>query len=257
MGCCLTTAAAAAAAAAATTKIQPKTRDTSPPESGQETETVKEILSETPVTSQKPPPATTSTTTTNNTNTFQIPKNPVSETASEVSSELYTYSYTASLSAATTTTIGTTIEADEDGEVTQKVNKPPPVKLVSRRRVERGVRPPSPSPARKPVVRSTDKNSRLTSRVVTTGYGNRNVVSSNVVGRENCVRRVRSPVVREVGRVRKVKEGSTVKLKKTNEVSPVPVPVPVPETEKERGRGIEAGESLDNPLVSLECFIFL
>ncbi|KAI3795365.1 hypothetical protein L1987_38017 [Smallanthus sonchifolius] len=265
MGCCLTTTATD------DLKTHAKTRDTSPPGSGEET--VKEVLSETPVTTNKPPPINSTLTNITAQNdvvqmahgflnlknnsgdqddVVQMAKILIEETASEVSSELY--SYTGSLSAATTTTVGTGIGIDEDGEVTQKVNKPPPVKMVSRRQPpeKRGVRPPSP--ARRQVSRSTDRNYQLTSRTITTAQRSRNVVSSNVVGREPS-RRLRSPAVRgEAGRLRRVKEkipvensGRRVPVKKSNDVGVMPVPEPEP----------EINELLDNPLVSLECFIFL
>ncbi|KAI3745017.1 hypothetical protein L1987_58117 [Smallanthus sonchifolius] len=263
MGCCLTTTAAA------DLKTHEKTRDTSPPGSGEET--VKEVLSETPVTLNKPPPINSTPTNItakddvvqmthgffnlkNNSggqnDVVQKAKNLNEENASEVSSEMYTY--TGSLSAATTTTVGTGIGIDEDGEVTQKVKKAPPVKIVSRRQPpeKRGVRPPSP--ARRLVSRSTDRNPQLTSRTITTAQRSRNVVSSNVVRREPC-RRSRSPAVRgEAGRIRRVKEkspvensGKRVPVKNTNDVGVMPMPEP------------EINELLDNPLVSLECFIFL
>ncbi|KAI3515389.1 hypothetical protein L1887_14284 [Cichorium endivia] len=287
MGCCLTTAAAAAAD---DSQAKLKRRDASPPLALPfEEETVKEVLSETPIISKKPSPLNSTPTkiTAHNqqipnpkqnfrskNGVVQLTKNPIEENASEVSSEMYTFS--ASYSAATTTTVGTgTI--DEDGEVTQKVKKLPPAKIVSKRspttysgeragRKERGIRPPPPHPhpARRSVVPSTAKQPQVPSRNITTAQRHRQMAPSSVTRREPHAPRSRSPALRgEAGQLTKVKERSpvrrsgnrvpvnetekkgNVKLKKINDGGDVPEPEP------------GTGESLENPRVSLECFIFL
>ncbi|XP_023735315.1 uncharacterized protein LOC111883203 [Lactuca sativa] len=289
MGCCLTTTAATAAAAAAhDSKTSSKRRD-APPSLPFEEETVKEVLSEIPVASKKPSPLISSSPTKITADYQQIPhpehdfksknavvqltKNPIEENASEISSEMYTYS--ASFSAATTTTTIGTGTIDEDGEVTQKVKKLPPAKMVSRRqptnysgeratRKERAIRPP----ARRSAVPSTDKKPHFPSRNVTTAQRHGNVVPSSVIRREPPARRSRSPALRgEAGKLTKVRERSPVQ-KSGNRV-----PVTMTENngnvklKKIKGGGDGGGvpepeepgtcESLENPRVSLECFIFL
>lgn len=232
MGCCLTTTAAGdnSKTKSKTSHPPPPLPPPPPPPPCFEEEKVKEVLSETPVSTSK---------------------NPIEETenenGSEVSSEMYS-SYTASLSAATTnTTIGTgiEIEVDKDGEeeVTQKLNNPPPVaKMVPRRH------PPALS-----------SSQRVRSRKPHPPAPNITTAQRNVVRREPSDRRSRSPAGE--GQIRKVKEripvrksGNRVPVKVTeNEVK-----VKVKKTDDDDVMPeAEVSESLENPLVSLECFIFL
>ncbi|KAI3736190.1 hypothetical protein L6452_15727 [Arctium lappa] len=281
MGCCLTTTAAG--------DDHPHHKPRGGPPSPEE-EKVKEVLSETPIIISKKPPL-------NNQHILHplqqfkpkndvvlLTNNPIQEKASEVSSEMYTCSE--SFSAATTTTTTTTtsfatdlkrrengtgigIGIDEDGEVTQKVKKRPPAKKVPRKqpppptssgeragRRERRIGPPA---KRSAIPSTVDKKIQLPSRNITTAQHRRNIVR-----REPPARRSRSPAIRgEEGQLRKVEERSPVsksgdrvpvnvtenkgklKLKKTTDGGVVPEPEP------------EICESLENPLVSLECFIFL
>nr|GEY34221.1 putative reverse transcriptase domain-containing protein [Tanacetum cinerariifolium] len=202
---------------------KPKTSP-SPPPAFEEKETVKEVLSETPLPQPPPPPEASN-------NVVITKKNPTEEIQENVSDVSEMFSYSESYSAATTATVADTRkEDDEDGEVTQKLksNKspPPPKRVVRKRPVER-------TSTRAPMRREKRRQNEKSERNVT-------------------VRRSRSPAVRgEMGQRRKVVSGK----------SPVDEMVPVKDvvsdlktTVKDDGGELE---SLENPLVSLECFIFL
>ncbi|KAJ0521506.1 hypothetical protein HanRHA438_Chr10g0449751 [Helianthus annuus] len=262
MGCCLTTAAV-------NHRHPPKPPTPPPPEE----ETVKEVLSETPIVPkpQQPPiPLTNPQLLDGGAENLTVE---VEENVSEVSEM---YSYSESFSAATTATTAADgrkeeIEADDDGEVTQKVkNKSPPAKKVVRKRPvgNSGEFPPRKERVARPVARrhvapSPERKRQSPSRITTNTPRYRNVGPANDGRREVTARRSRSPVVRgETCQRRKVTEKSSAE--KSDDMLPVAaveseekteeggVP-PLPETETE----VQATESLENPLVSLECFIFL
>nr|XP_043625512.1 uncharacterized protein LOC122596932 [Erigeron canadensis] len=270
MGCCLGTTAAAV-------------NQRQPP--AFEEETVKEVLSETPIIVPKTPPQpitqndavlTKNPTQITPQNAVVLTKKPpqpitqnavlltkipqpeiIQENVSDVS-EMYTYSE--SFSAATTATTVADTKRDEidDGEVTQKlknVSPPAPGKRVVRKRPageiaggrERVTRPP----ARKQTGPSPERRRQSPARGVVNGQRNRNV------GNSGDSRRSRSPAVRgEMGqrrpKVREVDKSSevvAVKAVQSEETSMVDDGCVSPE--------IKETESLENPLVSLECFIFL
>ncbi|KAK9077316.1 hypothetical protein SSX86_005653 [Deinandra increscens subsp. villosa] len=279
MGCCLATPAA-------NHRHPPKTAPSpSPPPPPSEEETVKEVLSETPIVPKTP--------LVNVTDHRQIPhpeeqpktengvveltKNVTAEIQENVSEISEMYSYSESFSAATTaTTVADAnrkdeIEVDEDGEVTQKVkNKSPPAaKKVARKRPvvssgefggrkERGPRPV----ARRQMPPSPEKKRQSPARTTANAPRNRNVGTSDDGRRREvtAARRSRSPAVR----------GEARQGRQVREKSPVKSPVKAGESEGKRavekigdGGGVspepevQVSESLENPLVSMECFIFL
>ncbi|KAD6795664.1 hypothetical protein E3N88_06560 [Mikania micrantha] len=283
MGCCLGTTAV-------NHRRPPKSTASQPPPPPFEEETVKEVLSETPFVPKNPSPAIVNhrqilhpDEPKTETNGIDVTKNLPVEIQENVSEISEMYSYSESFSAATTaTTVADTkkdeIEMEDDDEVTQKLkNKSPPVKKVARKRPmvssgefavrkERGARPS----ARRQMAPTPEKKRQSPSRTTTNTPRYRNVGPPGDARREVTVRRSRSPVVRgEACQRRKVRD--TNAAEKTNELLPVNAvesggdnivektddggvsPVPVAEPEPE----VQASESLENPLVSLECFIFL
>ncbi|XP_057460506.1 uncharacterized protein LOC130751004 [Actinidia eriantha] len=156
---------------------------------------------------------------------------------SEVISEMCSFSE--SLSAATE-------KRDDDGEVTQRVRRSP---------AKATRRPPVRSPARRsepsPVKRTYGQGRTMT----TAEAARRNVGPSSAGG--GSARRSRSPAA---GQRRPVRYRSP-------NMVPAGNPVRRPPAEKaensSKGEGMNGGvltestESLENPLVSLECFIFL
>ncbi|GJZ35262.1 hypothetical protein Tco_0581079 [Tanacetum coccineum] len=227
MGCCLTTSAATNRH-----NLPPQKPKTSPPPppAFEEKETVKEVLSETPLPQPPPPPEASN-------NVVITKKNPTEEIQENVSDVSEMFSYSESYSAATTATVADTRkDDDEDGEVTQKLksNKsPPPAKRVVRKRpVERTS---TRAPMRRPSTEKRRQNEK----------SERNVT----------VRRSRTPGVRgEMGQRRKVVSGKSL----VDEVVPAKdVVSDLKTTVKDDGGELEVSESLENPLVSLECFIFL
>lgn len=281
MGCCLGTAAATNHPQPDVSKLKTRPAAASPPPAFEE-ETVKEVLSETPIVPKNPSPSKTAPLNVDHPKILQseegksesggvdLTKTPTEE-IQENDSEMYSYSE--SFSAATTATVADKkeeIEMDEDGEVTQKVkNRSPPAKRVPRKRPavssgelagrkDRAIRPS----ARRQTIPSPERKAQLPSRTTTNAQRHRNVGPSNDSRRELSARRSRSPAVRgEAGQRRKVRERSPAE--KSSDI----VPANVVESE---GKGtvekVEEGgaspepqtsESLENPLVSLECFIFL
>ncbi|XP_024989351.1 uncharacterized protein LOC112523911 [Cynara cardunculus var. scolymus] len=277
MGCCLGTAAATNHLQPPQLKAQP-TAASLPP--AFEEETVKEVLSETPIVPKNPSPSKTAPV--NHPEILQseegkiesgadggvdLTKTPTGE-IQENDSEMYSYSE--SFSAATTATVADKkdeIEMDEDDEVTQKVkNRSPPAKRVPRKRPavssgeltgrkDRAIRPS----ARRQTIPSPEKKAQLPSRTTTNAQRHRNVGPSNDSRREVSGRRSRSPAVRgEAGQRREVRARSPAE--KSSDI----IPAKVVENE---GKGMveeggaspepQTSESLENPLVSLECFIFL
>ncbi|KAI3499229.1 hypothetical protein L1887_35022 [Cichorium endivia] len=277
MGCCLGTAAANHRQPDKfKLKTEPKPASHSPPPAFEE-ETVKEVLSETPIVPKTPPPVLA-----DNPQILQseerggvdLTKKPSDEVQENVSEMSEMYSYSESFSAATTATVADVkkdeIEMDDEGEVTQKVKiRSPPAKKVPRKRPmvtsgelagrkERGARPT----ARRQMAPSPEKKRQSPSRTTTTVQRNRNVGPPNDTRREVTARRSRSPAVRgEAAQRRKVRERSPAE--KSNDVIPVNA---VESEEKGTVEKVDDGggspepqtaESLENPLVSLECFIFL
>ncbi|KDP24174.1 hypothetical protein JCGZ_25831 [Jatropha curcas] len=257
-----------------------------PPPPSLEEETVKEVLSETPI--PKPPQTQTTPLTQQKiaeTPTVQEPKSqpqtftnnkrikeekdeeevertPEVSQASELCS-LDTYS-----TATTATTTTTTVTEIREDEVTSKkrVNRSPA--KVPRKRPYNGERERGPKlPARMerpPVKRELSGQARS---------GQRNNVGSSRVGRdlgERSGRRSRSPATRTSasGALKGRAGGSPWKLNGKS-LTAKSGDKPVEEGEGSEGKKVEksendnvsmqqqGNESLDNPLVSLECFIFL
>ncbi|KAI3804079.1 hypothetical protein L1987_32249 [Smallanthus sonchifolius] len=267
MGCCLSTNAVNHHRPSKPAASQ------SPPPSFEE-ETVKEVLSETPIAPKPHPPE----------KHIEIPQPEehsgveIRENASEISEMC---SYSESFSAATTATTMTTAADpkkdgidEDDGEVTQKVKmkSPPAKKLVRKRpvgssgefpvRKERGARPM----ARRQMAHSPERKRQSPARTTTNTPRYRNVGPASEGRKEVMARRSRSPAVRgEARQRRKVMEESpggksgellSVKAVESEEKSTVEKAddggvSPLPEAD------VQASESLENPLVSLECFIFL
>ncbi|KAL4585126.1 hypothetical protein LXL04_009741 [Taraxacum kok-saghyz] len=281
MGCCLGTTAAAAKHRQpdkSKPKLKPKPTPAShsPPPAFEE-ETVKEVLSETPIVPKAPPPVTVDHPQilhSEERDAVDLTKKPSDEVQENVSEMSEMYSYSESYSAATTATVVDArkdeIEMEEEGEVTQKVKiRSPPAKRVLRKRPmvtsgelagknERVTRPA----ARRQMAPSPEKKRQSPSRTTANVQRNRNVGQPNENRREVMARRSRSPAVRgEAGQRRNTRERSPAE--KSRDVMPVKA---VEFEEKSPVEKTDDGgalpeppltESLENPLVSLECFIFL
>ncbi|KAA8524453.1 hypothetical protein F0562_010876 [Nyssa sinensis] len=237
----------------------------SPPPPPEE-ETVKEVLSETPI--SKPP-----TQTLTNHKRPEVPEvkieaaagiKPAEEIVSEASEVSEMCSFSEGLSTTTLTEM-----RDDDGEVNQRIPKSP-AKIPRQRpyhgefagRKERGPRSPARSEP------SPEKRSYITSRSAqgqTTTTKRLNVGPPNGIRRdpgEGSSWRSRSPLTRgDAAGPRPVrqKSPSSTTTGRTGDGSPG--------VNAENGGKLEkrdddlspetGGESLENPLVSLECFIFL
>ncbi|PSS05743.1 Protein like [Actinidia chinensis var. chinensis] len=160
---------------------------------------------------------------------------------SEVISEMCSFSE--SLSAATE-------KRDDDGEVTQRVRRSP-AKVTRRPLVRSPARRSEPSP----VKRTYGQGRTMT----TAEAARRNVGPSSAGG--GSARRSRSPATRgAVGQQRPVRYRSPSMVPAGN---PVRRPTAEKAENSSKGEGMNGGvstestESLENPLVSLECFIFL
>ncbi|XP_027185032.1 neurofilament medium polypeptide-like [Coffea eugenioides] len=208
---------------------------------------------------------------------------PAEDIISEASEQSELCSFTGSFS---TTTTATAMDKRDDGE---EVNQKSPVR-VRRKRTnagdiagarERSVRSPArrplPSPEKKPVVSSRPAQGRAMAshrRNVGGGMGPPNGLRRDAG--EGSARRSRSPVTRgQVGPRQNVRYRSpglsengraggrsparaldnVVKVEKSSD----DVVLPENNNTERRNDDVsgEAGESLENPLVSLECFIFL
>ncbi|GFS41093.1 hypothetical protein Acr_00g0072240 [Actinidia rufa] len=163
---------------------------------------------------------------------------------SEVISELCSFSET--LSAATE-------KRDDDGEVTQRVRKSP---------AKATRKPPVKSPARRsepsPVKRTYGQG-----RTMTTAEAARRNVGPSSAG-SGSARRSRSPATRgEAVPRRPVRYSSPSMVPAGNPVPQQPAKTAERAENSSKGEGMNGGvlaettESLENPLVSLECFIFL
>ncbi|CAI9275544.1 unnamed protein product [Lactuca saligna] len=271
MGCCLTTSRAT------TNKTTHRRLDDSKsrieerathatPSPPFEKESVKEVLSETPISISIPIIQTTTQILHEN----DAGKKSNQENVTEMSEMC---SYNESLSAATTSKAAMTDterdvdEIEDDGEITQKIITSPPPKKVLRKRPEKftgeifeekdgGIRPPP----RRLVAPPPKKISRLPSNTTPTTHRHGYVGPSDVVRRGLRLpgERSRSPAIR--GLRLNMREGSPASVKNSGDqirvksddiernVTVVMVGVP---------SELETSESLDNPVVSLECFIFL
>lgn len=277
MGCCLSTTAVNKSNRPDSQKSQLNPGDAPPslsPPPVLEEETVKEVLTETPI---PKPPTPTQIDSQPNKQPPQIHQvkmepevttKPAVEIFSEVSEVSELCSYTESYS--TTALTEKRDDDDDDGEVTQRVNRPP-AKVPRKRQYagehlrgkERGVRPPArrsvPSPERKGPLPSRSvpgRNTTAQRRIA----GPPNVVRRDTG--EGSGRRSRSPAIRgEFGQRRNIRHSSP-SLSKADRSSGTPAVGNV-ENEGNKldkpddGAVPEPRESLDNPLVSLECFIFL
>ncbi|CAI9280176.1 unnamed protein product [Lactuca saligna] len=277
MGCCLgTTAANHRQPDKSKLKTEPRPASHSPPPAFEE-ETVKEVLSETPIVPKTPPTVVVDRPQilqSEERSAVDLTKKPSEEVQENVSEMSEMYSYSESFSAATTATVADAkkdeIEMDDEGEVTQKVKiRSPPAKRVVRKRPmvtsgelagkkERVTRPA----ARRQMAPSPEKKRQSPSRTTTNVQRQRNVGQPNDARREVTARRSRSPAVRgEAGQSRKIRDRSPAE--KSSDV------IPVNTVESEEKITVEKAddgaaspepqttESLENPLVSLECFIFL
>nr|GFA25270.1 hypothetical protein [Tanacetum cinerariifolium] len=184
----------------------------------------------------------------NNTSHDATVKKPTEEHVSEQVSDMCSYTDSFFSVATTTTTVTTDgkvnvakTEDDDDGEVTQKLNTCPPTKRIPK----------------KPPNKLSDKRELLPSNIMQTRQHNRNVVR-----RDKPARKPRSSgglgkcrnVTLKHSEEMNVKLGGNkgkVKVVKIGDggVSVPPVLVPEPDP--------EISESLENPLITLECFIFL
>ncbi|CAK9158942.1 unnamed protein product [Ilex paraguariensis] len=282
MGCCLST----------TTSTVPKTNHPNaiPPNHHQrqfsesdanprappqpEEETVKEVLSETPIQKQKPPiPMVTQKTSKLDVQELKIEaaveiKPATEDIVSDVSEVSEMCSFTESFS----TTV--TEKRDDDGEVNQRMVERSPAKVPRRRPVKGEIAGAKERPVRSATRKSTPspgKNTHVTPSTSlqgrTVGMQRRNVGPPNGLRRnpgDTSGRRSRSPVTRdEVGTRRNVRNKSPSPSSSTTRLSGDRSPV---NKSGNGGRNLdkpnddvsrETSESLENPLVSLECFIFL
>ncbi|XP_057453075.1 uncharacterized protein LOC130744934 [Lotus japonicus] len=269
-----------------------------------EEETVKEVLSETPISKphqvpiltpesktqlvllQHPDPVLMETKTQmpllqNPPEKFEIETKDVIEEVSEVVSSQITEacSISESFSAATTATTATVTEKREDeatskqqsvreGTATQKWSRSPSRKRPHaadgrERRVKSPARRPEPSPSPEKRVKS---GSRLVRGRESGPLANRKLNASPARVRrdagEGSGRRSRSPsCVRKVGggATRKVDAGADRKVVPPATTNAVEKEKSENETEEvgEKNDVVQQGESLENPHVSMECFIFL
>ncbi|KAI8009611.1 hypothetical protein LOK49_LG06G01662 [Camellia lanceoleosa] len=225
-----------------------------------EEETVKEVLSETAI--PKPPTPTPTPILNNNNNNHlhhpvveevEIQSTALTKPSEEIVSEVSDFSEMCSFSESLSTTL--TEKRDDDGEVTQRVQRSPAKIPQKRPKIEKGFRSPArrsePSPVKRTHIASTASTSVQGRKMTSAG---RNVGAPNGIRRDPG-RRSRSPVTRgEAGIHRPVRYRSPNLNGR------------MPEETAESGGGRkkrggdaspETKESLENPLVSLECFIFL
>lgn len=159
------------------------------------------------------------------------------------------------------------VEIEDDREVTQKIITSPPPKKVPRKRPEKftgeiskekdgGIRPPP----RRLVAPPPKKRNRFPSNTTPTTHRHGYVGPSDIVRRGLRLpgERSRSPAIR--GLRPNTREGSPAPVKNSGDqiivksddlernVTVVMVGVP---------SELEKSESLDHPVVSMECFIFL
>ncbi|KAK6919522.1 hypothetical protein RJ641_015426 [Dillenia turbinata] len=258
-------------------------KNRAPPQVEEELESVKEVLSETP---PSRPTFTNSNLIQNNKAHFtNDDKKPVTTTKSAMEEEktaedeevTIEMSESFSLSETTmsaTTTANTTMTDKRDDEVTSKVNsnahRRGAVRSPGKRRPisgDRKQRNNVPSPQ----VRSWPPTRVSPNEVVREkkDLGNRRVPANGGVridsGDRSC-RRSRSPATRVEGGARVVGSCRSESMRKTGRPgnrsrSPAPSTEMVDgfceKSEKPPGVGPSGPESLENPLVSLECFIFL
>ncbi|KAK3039536.1 hypothetical protein RJ639_027680 [Escallonia herrerae] len=229
----------------------PDARDPPPPPPVLEEETVKEVLSETPM-PKSPTPVVADSTKRPKVQEVKVeslaPANPTDEIVSEVSE-------ICSFSGSFSTTTVTEVRDDDGGEVTQRVRKSPA--KIPRKRPYSGEVP------RSPVGKSAP--SPVSARTVT---GQRwNAGPASVIRRdsgEGSGRRSRSPVRRrEAGPRRNVRyrspTGGAAATGGSGGRSPARIAGDGKKVIEKANDDVKAetSESLDNPLVSLECFIFL
>ncbi|KAK3008760.1 hypothetical protein RJ639_013620 [Escallonia herrerae] len=237
-------------------KSGPNGRDPPPPPPVLEEETVKEVLSETPM-PKSPTPVVTDSTKRPKVQEGKVeslaPANPTDEIVSELSE-------ICSLSGSFSTTTVTEVRDDDGGEVTQRVRKSPakiqrkrPYSGELHRTTERGARSP---------VRSAP--SSVPARTVTGQRWNAGPASGiRRDSSEGSGRRSRSPVTRrEAGPRRNVRNRSPTVAAATGGSSgrsPARIAGDGKKVIEKANDDVKAetSESLDNPLVSLECFIFL
>ncbi|XP_031267703.1 uncharacterized protein LOC116126138 [Pistacia vera] len=155
------------------------------------------------------------------------------------------YSVTESFSSATTATTTTITEKREDEAISKPTTRRSPAKVPRRRpytgEISRGVKPP----ADRAGVSKSAQGRTMPRNVRSTGE------------RGSSVRRSRSPETRTVAGVGrsagKVGGGGSDRLREEKEVKKE-----VNDGVLEKNNNmVESNESLDNPHVSLECFIFL
>uniref|UniRef100_A0A5B7BHC6 Serine/arginine repetitive matrix protein 1-like n=1 Tax=Davidia involucrata TaxID=16924 RepID=A0A5B7BHC6_DAVIN len=213
-----------------------------------EEESVKEVLSETPI--PKPPP-----------NNKKIEATAAIKPPEEIISEASEVSEICSFSEGLSTTT-----REDDGEVNQRVHKSP-ARVPRQRpyygefagRKERGPRSPARSET-SPEKRSCITSSRSAQGQTTTTTTKRlNVGPPNGIRREpgeGSGWRSRSPAAGP--RPVRHKSPSSTTTGRSGDRSPVVTAENGGKLEKPDGdMSPETGESLENPLVSLECFIFL
>ncbi|CAH1414501.1 unnamed protein product [Lactuca virosa] len=276
MGCCLTTPATTNKTTHrrlddSKSRIEePATHATpSPPF---EKESVKEVLSETPI-SISIPIIQTTTQILHENDAGKKSNLENQENVTEMSEMSEMCSYNESLSAATTSKAAMTdterdvVEIEDDGQVTQKIITSPPPKKVPRKRPEKFtgeiskekdgcIRPPP----RRLVAPPRKKRNWFPSNTMPTTHRHGYVGPLDVVRRGLRLpgERSRSPAIR--GLRLNMREGSPAPVKNSGDqirvksddiernVTVVMVGVP---------SELETSESLDNPVVSMECFIFL
>ncbi|KAL3754583.1 hypothetical protein ACJRO7_001776 [Eucalyptus globulus] len=256
-------------------------------EEEEEEETVKEVLSETPLPKPHPPPQTTIDDSAKADAGFspkpeeraleaRTPTRNEGEDVAEVvseCSELCSVGESFSTASATTATTATTVAEKREtevtsrdrGEVTQRVIKRSPMKVQRNRPYsgEQTARRAARSPAKKTELAKKTTASPATqqrSRMGTTTAALRRDQ------RDGLGRRSRSPATRNGGGGRKSGAGGSPMKKAGNAggassaTSAGDVEEKVSDTAGEggdTGDSKQGNESVDNPLVSLECFIFL
>ncbi|CAK9151365.1 unnamed protein product [Ilex paraguariensis] len=287
MGCCLSSATTSTATARKTNHPHdiPPSQHHHFPESDanardppqMEEETVKEVLSETPIPKPPIPVVNQNTPTTAATTKPEVeepkiePMVEIKPTAEEIVSEVSEVSEMYSFTESFSTTV--TERREDDGEVTQKVVERSPAKVPSKRPsagdpagakerpVRSAARRSAPSPEKISHIAPSRSNPGRTMEMQ-----RRNVGPPNGNRRdpgEGSGRRSRSPVTRgEVGTRRNVRHKSpgpslTV-TDRSGDRSPLNNADKGGEFKKPNDDvSRETSESLEDPLVSLECFIFL
>ncbi|KAL8126760.1 hypothetical protein AgCh_013880 [Apium graveolens] len=273
MGCCESTPISTHPTKSTATPPQPKpTLPQSPPPQPEEEETVKEVLSETPISKLPPPlPQITNAKPNPDVKPKKIePTNLTKPTEEELAivSEISEASEFCSFSGSFSTT---TVNEKDDGEVTQRVGPRSPAKTPRKCsysgevRKERG---PTRSRRGGQVVRPS--RPAVPGRNSTTPQRRNVGPTSGTVRRDSgevSLRRSRSPAPRgerggpggkSVGQ--KGVTGKAVVTGQAGSKSPVrKVDESQRKVEKQDDvvSGENGSESLENPLVSLECFIFL